>query len=222
MACSGDRLTRRVLVVDDQRAFAESLEVVLGARDEVESVDAVATGEDAVTFVRDHDPDVVVMDVDLPGMNGIEAIEQLSGERPDLTIVVLTGYPDAAVFARAASAGAHAFLLKDSSLDEILDAVLHTSPLGEIQVDSSSVREIVEARNHRSPDFADDITPRELEVLGLLSEGRQPKEIARTLDISVHTCRDHVKQLLSKLGAHSALEAVVIANRSGLISLPTD
>lgn len=214
--------TRHVLVVDDQRAFAQSLEIILEAQAEIETVATVGSAEEALDYVAANRPDVVVMDVELPGINGIDATEQLVAEYASLTVVILTGIPDVAVFARAASAGAQAFLLKDSSLDEILEAVLHTSPHGQIHVDASTVREIAEASDGGSAELAEQITPRELEVLGLLAEGRQPKEIARSLGISVHTCRDYVKSLLVKLDSHSALEAVVVAIRKGLISVPVD
>lgn len=209
-----------ILVVEDQRAFAQSIQVVLEAQDEVGWVEAVSDGESSIDVARERRPDVVVMDFELPGMNGIEATRRLLDHDPGITVVVLTGIPDAAVFARAAAAGAHAFLLKDSSLDEILEAVLHTSPRSRIEVDPSSVEEIVKAGDHDASEVVTQITPRELEVLGLLSEGRQPKEIARSMGISVNTCRGYVKSLLAKLDAHSALEAVVTANRLGVISLP--
>lgn len=220
MTTSADRAPLHVLVVDDQRAFAQSLEVILEAQDEIGKVGSVGSAEEAIDYVAGERPDVVVMDVELPGASGIDATAQLVSDHPDMTVVILTGIPDVTVFFRAASAGAHAFLLKDSSLDEILDAVLHTSPHGHIDVDSATVREIAEAAFGGSGDLAEQLTRREFEVLGLLSEGRQPKEIARSLGISVHTCRDHVKSLLVKLDAHSALEAVVVAIRRGLISLP--
>ena len=130
--------------------------------------------------------------------------------------MILTGLPDATVLARAASAGAQAFLLKDSSVEEILGAIRSSHRAGQMDVDSDAIRQFVGAESSRS---FEEITQRELEVLGLLAEGRQPKEIARSLGISLHTCRGYVKNLLSKLGAHSALEAVVIAHRQGLISL---
>lgn len=220
MNSDAGRSTRHVLVVDDQRAFAQSLEVILEAQDEVDRVGTVGSAEDAIDYVEQHAPDVVVMDVELPGASGIDATERLVAADPELIVVVLTGIPDVAVFARAAAVGAQAFLLKDSSLDEILEAVLRTSPHGHIRVDPSTVREIANAADAASANLAEAITPRELEVLGLLAEGRQPKEIARYLGISVHTCRDYVKSLLTKLGAHSALEAVVIAIRCGLIAVP--
>lgn len=114
----------RVLVVDDQPAFARSLQVVLEAQSAVEWVATAHTGEACLEFAAEHRPDVVVMDIDLPGISGIEATRRLVEQDPDLSVVVITGSPDPMAVTEAASAGAQAFLLKDSSLVEILDAVL--------------------------------------------------------------------------------------------------
>lgn len=207
---------RRVLVVDDQRSFAQSLEVVIDAQQDLTCVGTAATGEDGIDLVRRERPSVVLMDVDLPGIDGVEATRQVIDENPATDVVILTGLPDATVLARAASAGAQAFLLKDSSVEEILGAIRSSHRAGQMDVDSDAIRQFVGAES--SPSI-EEMTQRELEVLGLLAEGRQPKEIARSLGISLHTCRGYVKNLLSKLDAHSALEAVVVAHRQGLISL---
>lgn len=218
---SRPRAPSRVLIVDDQRAFAQSLQVVLEAQDDVDWVEVAGTGEDAIDLAREQRPDVVVMDIELPGIDGVEATGRLRELDPDLRVVVLTGIPDAAVLARVASAGACAFLLKNSSVEEILDGIRDASPHDEVEVDAAAIRELAQNGEDTLPGTADRLTQRELEVLGLLAEGRQPKEIARTMGIALTTCRGYVKSLLAKLGAHSALEAVVIANRTGLISLPT-
>lgn len=207
---------RRVLVVDDQRSFAQSLGVVIDAQDDLTCVGAASTGEEAVDMAKREQPTVILMDVDLPGIDGVEATRRVIAENPEIDVVILTGLPDATVLARAATAGAQAFLLKDSSVDEILGAVRSSHRHGQIDVGSDAIRQFIGADS--SPAL-EEITQRELEVLGMLAEGRQPKEIARSLGISLHTCRGYVKNLLTKLGAHSALEAVVIAHRQGLISL---
>ncbi len=213
------RSERRVLIVDDQRSFAQSLEVVVDAQDDLTCIGTSSTGEDAVRRVQAEGPQVVVMDVDLPGIDGIEATAQLLENAGEISVVILTGIPDATVLARAASAGACAFLLKASSSEEILDAIRSDHRRsGHLDVDASAINQLLGPSADTAGD-ADRITQRELEVLGLLAQGRQPKEIARLLGISVHTCRGYVKNILAKLDAHSALEAVVIAHREGLISL---
>jgi DNA-binding NarL/FixJ family response regulator len=207
----------RVLIVDDQRSFAQSLEVVIDAQDDMECVGTAISGEEAVRLAQRERPSVVLMDVDLPGMDGIEATAQVVEQDPEVAVVILTGIPDATMLARSASAGACAFLLKDSSVSEILDAVRDSHRAGHLDVDAAALGHML--GGSESPDPGERITQRELEVLGLLAQGRQPKEIARVLGISVHTCRGYVKNLLAKLDAHSALEAVVSAHRRGLISL---
>lgn len=208
----------RVAVVEDQRAFAQSLQLVLEDQPDMACVGVTGTGESSIQLCRDESPDVVVMDIDLPGIDGIEAAGQLLEQHDGLTVVILTALADASLLARAASVGVHAFLLKDSSIEEVLDAIRSTSVLDVIDVDETGD---VLALAGDGSDGAQRFAPRELEVLGLLAKGRQPKEIARALGISVSTCRGYVKSLLAKLDAHSALEAVVEAHRLGIIELPS-
>lgn len=206
---------RRVLVVDDQLAFAQSLELVIGAEDDLVCVGTAGTGEEAVERAAADPPSVVLMDVHLPGIDGIEATRRITeATGGDVDVVVLTGVPDASVLARAASAGACAFLLKDSSVSEIVDAVRNADGGGTMGVGSTALTQLTEHNVESSP-----LTQRELEVLGMLAEGRQPKQIAYQLGITVNTCRGYVKNVLAKLEVHSALEAVVEAHRRGLISL---
>jgi DNA-binding NarL/FixJ family response regulator len=216
MSAATSTATKRVLVVDDQRAFAQSLEVVIDSQDDLVSLGVATTGEEAVERARADHPSVVLMDVGLPGIDGVEATKQILEHDPGVGVVVLTGVPDASVLARAASAGACAFLLKDSSVVEILEAVRTADQRGAMGVDSGAIAHLLESSE---TDADASLTQRELEVLGLLAQGRQPKQIAHSLGITVNTCRGYVKNVLAKLDAHSALEAVVEAHRRGLISL---
>jgi DNA-binding NarL/FixJ family response regulator len=208
----------RVLVVDDQVAFAESLAMVIGAQDDLDCVGWVGSGEEAVELAASERPSVVLMDVALPGIDGVEATRQVREVAPDVDVVVLTGTPDASVLARSASAGACAFLLKDSSVSEILEAVRTAHRGGGMGLDAATIGHLLDDGGTAAEAA---LTQRELEVLGLLARGQQPKEIARSLGITVNTCRGYVKNVLAKLGAHSALEAVVEAHRLGLITLPS-
>lgn len=208
----------RVLMVDDHRTFTDLVCLALSAEPDL---DCVATAHDSAAArqqVARCRPDIVLMDVDLGGEDGLELTAALLADWPDLLVVVLTAHGDPGVMRRAAAAGVVALLPKGGSLPELLSA-LRQARRGDLFVHPSLLRSLVEEQ--RSPGrpglLVPDLTPRETAVLRLLTEGRQVTEIARRLGISVHTCRGYVKSLLAKLGAHSQLEAVVMAGRYGLL-----
>ena len=209
----------RVLIVEDQRAFVESMAVVIDAQSDLECIAAARTGADGLDQARRHRPDVVLMDVGLPDADGVDIATRLLEDAPETRVIILTGRPDATVLARAAAAGASAFLLKNSSIDEILDAI-RTAGSRRLQVDPDALVSILHSSPATAPPGVAELTQRELEVLGELGLGHQPKQIARHLGITLPTCRGYVKSLFQKIGAHSALEAVVLAHRYGIISLP--
>ncbi len=214
-----DFAVTRVLIVEDQRAFVESMALVIDAQRDLECVATARTGADGLDQARRHRPDVVLMDVGLPDGDGVDIATLLLGDVPGTRVIILTGRPDATVLARAAAAGASAFLLKNSSIDEILDAI-RTTGSRRMQVDPDALASILHASPGSAPPGVAELTQRELEVLGELGLGHQPKQIARHLGITLPTCRGYVKSLFQKIGAHSALEAVVLAHRYGVISLP--
>jgi len=208
----------RVLVVDDHRTFAELLSRALDAEPDLECVGHAQDSGEAMAAVARLDPDVVLMDVHLPDRDGISTTAELVEARPDLQVLILTAHPSVADIQRAASAGASGFLAKDGSLSDVLEA-LRTARTGSLILPEDLMARL-------SPLSDDDrtmrqwhLTPRELEVLRLLGLGRDPRAIAKELGLSLHTCRDHVKRVLAKLGVHSQLEAVVVATRTGLIRL---
>ncbi|MFP5579245.1 MAG: response regulator transcription factor [Acidimicrobiia bacterium] len=214
-----DGRPRRVLVVDDQRSFADSLALVIDSVEDLTCIGTAASGEEAVERCAVDAPDVVLMDVDMPGIDGVEATRRIADANPDVHVVVLTGAADAGTLGRAAGAGARAFLLKDSALAEILDSVRSVGGRGAMGVDDDvTARLLGSEQDGPGPQ----LTYRELEVLAMLAQGRQPKEVAHHLGISLHTCRGYVKNILATLNCHSALEAVVEAHRRGIIHLPTE
>lgn len=205
-----------VLLVDDQRAFVESIAIVIGAQSDLRCVGVATTAASGVAEARQLRPDVVIMDVMLPDFDGIVATSKIIDELPDTRVVILTGRPDATALARAASAGAGAFMIKSSSIEEILDAVRQPASR-RLQIDPDALSTLLSG--HAVPPGVSELTQRELEVLGQLAAGHQPKQIARHFGITLPTCRSYIKAIFQKLGAHSALEAVILAHRCGVIDL---
>jgi DNA-binding NarL/FixJ family response regulator len=156
------------------------------------------------------------MDVQLPDRDGISTTAELAGAFPHLKVLILTAHVSPEDIARAGSAGAAGFLAKDGSLSEVLDA-LRTARRGSLILPDGVLAAVAAhgARDATMPEWR--LTPREVEVLRLLGDGRDPRTIAKDLGVSLYTCRGYVKSILAKLGVHSQLEAVVLATRAGLI-----
>jgi DNA-binding NarL/FixJ family response regulator len=213
----------RVLVVEDERALAGALEVAIDVQSDLDCVGAVRTVEEAVHLATQQAPDVVLMDIHLPGADGIEGTWRLKALHPQVRVLILTADATADLLTAAAAAGAAGFLAKDSSFADILAAI--RTPVGEkILVETSTLSALVErqaagARQRDQPvDNWAGLTAREEEVLALMAEGLDPRAIAERLVLSVHTVRGHVKNVMAKVGAHSQLETVVVATRTGLLT----
>lgn len=208
----------KVLVVDDHRIIAELLEVAIRAEPGFEIVghaEGVATGLDLVEEIK---PDVVIMDVRLEDGDGIAATAELTERHPQLRVIILTAFVDQLLLRRAAAAHACALLPKDGDLTSMMDA-LRTARRGSFTVHPRLLHRLVEPQSASGAPATPSLTPREAEVLRLLATGLETRLIAREMGISVHTCRGHVKSLLSKLEAHSQLEAVAKAMRLGIIDV---
>jgi len=208
----------RVLVVDDHRTFAELLARALDAECDLECVGHAQDSGEALTAVERLRPDVVLMDVHLPDRDGICTAAELVRDHPDLKVLILTAHASLADIERAATAGACGFLAKDGSLFEVLDG-LRTARRGSLILPDGLLARLSAVGESDRTVRQWHLTPRELEVLRLLGEGRDPRCIAKELGVSLHTCRGYVKGILAKLDAHSQLEAVVIATRAGVIRL---
>ncbi|MEN8706136.1 MAG: response regulator transcription factor [Nocardioides marinisabuli] len=217
----GDQARSRVLVVDDHRTFTDLTSLALATEDDLQCVGTATDSARARRLVEQHHPDVVLMDVNLGGEDGLVLTEELLRLRPTLRVVVLTAYADLGVLRRAAAAGACALLPKNGSLPELLE-VLRTARPGGLVVHPSLLRRLVGesggATASASP--VPRLTARERAVLDRLAQGHDVRWIARDLDITVNTCRGYVKSLLAKLDAHSQLEAVVAATAHGLLHGP--
>jgi DNA-binding NarL/FixJ family response regulator len=212
----------RVLVVEDQQTLAGALQIAIDAQPDMDCMGAVRTAEEAVALAVASHPDTVLMDIRLSGADGIEATRQIKAACPRVRILILTADATPARLAAAAAAGASGFLAKDSPFPNVLAAI--RAPIdGKILVEENTLAALVESLDRASPpldspmpDLAR-LTARERQVLALMGEGLDPQAIARRLVVSRHTARGHVKNILMKLGAHSQLEAVVIATRAGYL-----
>ena len=214
----------RVVVVDDPRTFAELLADALDREDDLTCVGLGGSGDEAVALVERLRPDLVLMDVQMPSGDGITATRRIVEAGHRARVVVLTAHTDVAFVQQAADAGAAAFVPKDGALDTMLDTL---RAVRDGAVDFLVPRSLLDGAAEPEwglPGVAvadrpvlDILTPRETDVLQLMGEGLDVRTIARELGITEQTCRGYVKSLLSKLGAHSQLQAVVTAWRLGLL-----
>lgn len=210
--------TTTVLVVDDHRTFAELLSRALDSEPDMQCVGHALDSAEALAAVPRLLPDVVLMDMKLPDRDGISTTAELTRDFPDLKVLILTAHASHADVARAGAAGAVGFLAKDGYLSDVLDA-LRTARRGSLIFPEGLLAGTAAPEREGRTAHEWGLTPRELEVLRLLGMGRDPRGIAKELGVSVYTCRGYVKGILAKLGAHSQLEAVVLATRSGLIEV---
>ncbi|MDY7103647.1 MAG: response regulator transcription factor [Actinomycetota bacterium] len=207
-----------VMVVEDQASFGDAISVALETRSDIRCVANVATAEDAVAHARATCPDVVLLDVALPGASGIDIIPDLRDACPDVRVIVLTANTSGQMLLDAVEAGADAFLPKEHRFSDIIDTIRDDASASADPRAMASV--LHRARHLGDPEvdgLSEELTEREYQILLLLADGDSVKEIARRLGISVHTCRGHVRALLVKLDAHSQLAAVVHAARAGLL-----
>ena len=210
----------RVMLADDQRVVREGLGTLLGLLDGIELVATAADGEEAVALAHEHDPDIVLMDLRMPRVDGIEAIRRLAalGDRP--RAIALTTYADDASVLGALRAGARGYLTKDAGAEEIRAAV-EAVARGEAALDPSVQHHVVAALagGGAAPtpsELPDELTPREAEVLGLIAEGLTNAEIADRLVVSAATVKTHVNHIFAKAGVRDRAQAVVYAYSHGL------
>jgi DNA-binding NarL/FixJ family response regulator len=205
--------------VDDHRTFAELLSGALDREPDLVSVGHATTGAEALAMSRSLQPEIVLMDVQLPDVDGFVATERILDEAPQTRVIILTAQTGGANVNRAQRAGACAFLLKDGSLSSMLQTV-RTATVGSFVCDfalRSAGRGVADATRGPMDQVAPALTQREHDVLALLADGCDVREIARRLGVTEVTCRGYVKSLLVKLDAHSQLQAVVAASRLGLL-----
>jgi len=213
-------VTISVVVVDDHRAFLDAVGARLGAEPDLRVVAAVASTAEADRALRGETVDVAVIDVHLAGEDGIVYARRLLSEHPGVRVVVLSGSDDADLATAAVRAGASAFLVKSSGVEQLLGAVRGVVR-GETWITPRLLTEVIidltEPRRRPGPEErVATLTDREREVLLLLGEGLDRAAIAKRLVVSVNTVRSHMANLFAKLGVHSSVEAVGVAARAGL------
>jgi two-component system, NarL family, response regulator DevR len=206
----------RVVVIDDHDVLASGLAHVMASESDLECVGVANTLEDGRKLLTEHAPDVLLLDQGLPDGDGVSAIPEILKLQPRLRIVVLTANATDSILVRAIENGAAGFVAKNRSLREVLSAV-RAAASGEAVISSELLARLLPRLTGESVKRHEDLTDREREVLVLLAEGLTNVAIAERLVVSVHTVRNHVANLSSKLGAHSKLEALSIAVRDGLL-----
>jgi NarL family two-component system response regulator LiaR len=204
----------RVLLVDDHPVVRQGLRALLSTQDGIEVVGEADDGEAAVAAAERLSPDVVLMDVVMPGMDGVEALRRIGERRPQTRVVMLTSYADERRAMEAVDAGASGFLLKDASPRDVA-AAIRAAHRGEAVLHPSVAAKLL-AERRRPPAAHADLTARELEVLRLIARGLQNKQIAAQLHVSEKTVKTHVSAILRKLDVTDRTQAAMYAVRERL------
>jgi DNA-binding NarL/FixJ family response regulator len=215
----------RVVIADDHRAFGEALEIALDKEHDLTVVEVVDGGADAVRSTLATDPDVVLMDLRMPSVDGIEATRRIRDEGAESAIIILTGEGDEVALARAIQAGARGFLRKTAPIGDVVTAIRRASRGEPLHHPAEVHRALKMARSRTDDDRElqrrmDRLTPREVQILQLMADGVESASLAEQLGVSKHTLRTHVQNILTKLGVHSKTDAVVAAIRLGKVTPP--
>jgi DNA-binding NarL/FixJ family response regulator len=207
----------RALIVDDHPVTRDGLRTALELSDEVSIVGEASTGEEAIDRVEQLTPDVVFMDVRMPGIGGIEATRKIRQVSPDTRVILFTVDESRNAISEAIQAGVSGYLLKDASAEELVDAAKHAIE-GKAVIHPQLTRAFIEEVQlaEKRPDVAP-LSRRETEILQKVAYGATTKEVARDLDISPHTVKTHLERIFEKLGANDRAQAVAIAIRGGIV-----
>jgi len=207
-----ERRLIRILVVDDHALLRAGLDASIGAESDMQVVAAATTGKEALALFRQHQPDVTLMDLKMPVMGGVEAIQAIRGQFPSARVIVLSTYEGDEDIYRALAAGATTYLLKDTLAEDLVRVIRDVFAGGRPL--PAPVAQRLAGRM-----LQPELTARELDVLRLIAKGMRNKEIAAQLGISDETTQGHVKHILLKFGLHDRTEAVTVALRRGIVHL---
>ncbi len=219
----------KVIIADDQRVVRDGLVTILGAMDGVQVAGAAQDGAEAIALAGQHDADVVLMDLRMPGMDGVEATRALRAERPATAVVVLTTYTDDESILAALEAGAAGYLTKNATTEDIRRA-LEAAVAGQAVLDSMAAARLIQAAGRDSAArqarpagqagagsrLPGGLTEREGEVLALIAQGLSNGEIASRLYVSTSTVKTHINQIFAKTGSRDRAQAIVYAHRYGM------
>jgi len=210
----------RVLVVDDQNLFRSGLVRLLEADSRVQVVGQAVDGLDAIKKVASLKPDVILMDLKMPNLDGIEATRRVLAEHPQIKILILTTFETDSYVLQALRAGASGYVLKDAQIDSVVSSILAVIS-GERVMASAVVNRVVEmlSGNSTPKEFYDGLTAREIEILKLIAMGQANAQIARRLDISDKTVRNHVSNMYEKLHIYDRSQVVLYGVRKGLVEV---
>ncbi len=208
-------MTIRVLLVDDHSVVRQGLRMFLGLDDELEVVGEARNGVEAVRLAQELNPDVVLMDILMPEMDGLEATRRIRAAQPDTEVIALTSVLENEKVFDAIRSGAIGYLLKDTESEELRRAI-KAAAAGQVQLSPQAAARLLRDERPAEPQI-EALTPRETEVLQLMARGLANKEIARDLGIGEKTVKTHVSNILSKMGVLSRTQAALQAVRMGLV-----
>ena len=211
----------RIVIAEDHAVVRQALRVMLEMEPDVTVVGEAVDGEEAAKLTDEQKPDLVVLDVRMEGMDGVEATRKIREQNPETAILILTGFGDEDILVNAVEAGAHGFLLKDATHDELLDAIRRLVK-GESLITPSLLRRLLDEFVHRQEEprpAHGQLTPRETEVLQALARGLRNEEIARELVISEKTVKTHLTNIFGKLQVEGRSQAIIYAIRHGLVNV---
>jgi DNA-binding NarL/FixJ family response regulator len=212
----------RVLLADDHQLMRSGIRLMLEREPDMSVIGEASDGREAVTLAKSLKPDVVVMDIGMPNLNGIDAAGQMTQENPEVAIMIVSMHPDETYVLRALRAGARGYLLKDSAEADLIKAVHMVA--GGKSFFSPAVSKVLlddyvrKLKRSGTDDAYDLLTPREREVLQLIAEGKSNKDIANLLNLSVYTVESHRSNLMEKLNLRGLPELILYAVRKGIIS----
>lgn len=208
----------RLIIADDHGVVREGLAALLGAEPDIEVVGLAGTGQEAVNLVRTKRPDIALLDITMPDMNGLEATRHITTYYPDVRVLILTIHDEETFFFEALRAGASGYVLKGASSEELFMAIRAVHE-GGVYLPPMLARHLAEEYIHHHPPLPenDPLTPREREILALIAQGYTNQEIAQKLHLSLNTVKTHRRHIYEKLNLHSRSALIEYALRRGLL-----